>query len=387
MPNNGMRTDLAFVSPTVVAWALKRSGLGHEFVAQKLKVPPAELEKWGRAADSHPPFAKAQALAKLLHVPFGFFFLKEPPSADLPLPDFRGFDRDYRPSNDLLELLNDTLIKQDWYRDHVKESGDRPLSFVGSFSTKDSLLDVAADIRQRLGITQRLRQSVNSWSEYLSTLTRQTEDAGILVMRSGVVANISNRKLRVDELQGFALADPLAPIVFVNSADFKASQVFTVAHELAHVWIGQSALANADELESGHDEVESFCNRVAAEVLVPREEFLNAWRHDSAAAHIRIGHIARQFWVSGLVSLRRAHELGQVSEPEFEKIKTQELRGRQKSKASGGDYYRNVIARMSARLTNAVLADVNNGKLPLRDAARLLGMKVPTLARFAETWK
>jgi Zn-dependent peptidase ImmA (M78 family) len=206
-------------------------------------------------------------------------------------------------------------------------------------------------------------------------------------MRSGVVANLSNRKLRIDELQGFALADPLAPIVFVNSADFKASQVFTIAHELAHIWIGQSALANANELESGTSGIESFCNRVAAEVLVPREEFLNAWRHDSSAPEIRIRHISRQFWVSGLVALRRAHELDQVSKAEFLRIRDQELRYRQKAKASGGDYYRNVIARMSARLTNAVIGDVNAGKLPLRDAARLLGMKVPTFARFAETWK
>jgi Zn-dependent peptidase ImmA (M78 family) len=379
--------DLAFISQPVLTWALKRSGLSHDFVAGKLKVDSQQIEEWGQEGGAFPPFTKAQLLAKLLHIPFGFFFLERPPSADLPLPDFRGFDRSYQPSGDLLELLNDILIKQDWYRDHVRESSAGPLKFVDSFGTADSIVDVAADIRLRLGITQRLRQSVSSWGEYLATFTRQTEEAGILVMRSGVVANLTQRKLRVDELQGFAIADPIAPIVFVNSADFKASQVFTLAHELAHIWIGQSALANPDELESGHNRIESFCNRVAAEVLVPREEFLNAWRHDATTPEMRISRIARQFWVSTLVTLRRAHELGQVSDADFQRIKTQEQQRRRTVKSSGGDYYRNVIARMSARLTNAVLSDVNNGKLPLRDAARLLGMKVPTLVRFAETWK
>jgi len=283
--------------------------------------------------------------------------------------------------------LNDILIKQDWYRDHLKESASAPLKFVDSFSVKDSIADVAADIRLRLGITQSLRQSVNSWSEYLSTLTRQSEEQRILVMRSGVVANITRRKLQVKELQGFAIADPVAPIVFVNSADYKTSQVFTLAHELAHIWIGQSALANADELEAGHHKVESFCNRVAADVLVPREEFLNAWRHISAAPDIRVGRVAKQFWVSTFVTLRRARELEQISEGDFNRIKTIEQQRRPKAKASGGDYYRNVIARMSARFTNAVLSDVNNGKVPIRDAARLLGMKVPTLVKFAEMWK
>jgi Zn-dependent peptidase ImmA (M78 family) len=387
LPSKGTESDLAFASPTVISWALSNSQLSRDFVAKKLKVKPDELERWGRIGGGHPPFVKAQAFAKLLHLPFGFLFLSEPPTTSLPLPDFRGFDHEYRPSGDLFELLNDILIKQDWYRDHVKESNGKRLPFVGSFDTTDSIFDVASNIRSHLGITQRLRQSVSSWSEYLSTLTRQTEDVGILVMRSGVVGNISNRKLKVDELQGFALADPHAPVVFVNSADFKASQVFTIAHELAHIWIGQTALANADELGSDLGKVESFCNRVAAEVLVPREEFLNAWRHDAGGPEVRVHHIARQFWVSSLVSLRRARELDQISEPEFEKIRDKELRQRHRPKTSGGDYYRNVIARMSARLTNAVITDVNSGKLPLRDAARLLGMKVPTLVRFAETWK
>ena len=206
-------------------------------------------------------------------------------------------------------------------------------------------------------------------------------------MRSGVVANITKRKLKVDELQGFALADPFAPIVFVNSTDFKASQVFTIAHEIAHIWLGVTALANADELGEAHDAVETFCNRVAAEVLVPKEEFLNAWRSDSGDVQARIKHIARQFWVSGLVSLRRAREFGKISDEEFQKVRAQELGQRRKTTTSGGDYYRNVIARMSARFTNAVIGDINSGKLPLRDAARLLGMKVPTLVRFAGMWK
>lgn len=322
---------LAFISPEVVTWAIKRSGLEREFIAEKLKIYPTQLEDWEVLGGSHPPFVKAQELAKLLHVPFGFFFLKSLPPVGLPLPDFRGFDRGYEPSSDLLELLNDILIKQDWYRDFVKESSGKTLKFVDSFSVNDSIVDVAADIRLRLDITQRLRQTVTSWSEYLSTLTRQTEEAGILVMRSGVVANMTRRKLRVEELQGFALADPIAPIVFVNSTDFKASQIFTAAHELAHIWIGQSALANANELEEdGLNRIETFCNRVAAEVLVPKEEFLNAWRHDSGTAHNRILQIARQFWVSSLVSLRRAREFGQVSETEFQRIKKDELQHRSK---------------------------------------------------------
>lgn len=68
----------------------------------------------------------------------------------------------------------------------------------------------------------------------------------------------------------------------------QSTKVFTIAHELAHVWIGQNALASADELETGHGRIESFCNGVAAEVLVLKQEFLNAWLHDSGSAHTRV---------------------------------------------------------------------------------------------------
>jgi Zn-dependent peptidase ImmA (M78 family) len=387
MNRNGKVVELAHINPAVLRWAIKRSGLENDYIANKLKVDTNELVAWSETDGRHPQFDKAYDLAKILHIPFGFFFLRTPPSADLPLPDFRGFNRKYKPSPDLLELLNDILVKQDWYREYVAESSTKALDFVGRFSTTDSIFDVASAIRLRLGISQRLRQSVSSWTEYLATLTRQTEEQGVLVMRSGVVANITKRKLKVEELQGFALSDRFAPIVFVNSSDYKASQVFTVAHELAHLWIGSTALANADELGGGYNETETFCNKVAAEVLVPSEEFLNAWRNSSGESQTRVTHIARQFWVSSLVSVRRAHELGKISEDEFEKIKTHELAQRRKNSATGGDYYRNVIARMSARFTNAVLGDVNSGKLPLRDAARLLRMKVPTLVRFAGAWK
>jgi len=380
--------DLAYVSQSVIKWAIERSGLERELIAQKLGIHTQALQGWERENGPHPPFSKAQELAKILRIPFGYLYLKKPPSGSLPLPDFRGFNRSYKPTNDLLDLLNDILFKQDWYRDYAKESKLPTLKFVRSFELSDSIFDVAANIRLTLGITQRLRQSVSSWTEYLSTLARQTEDSGILVMRSGVVANLSKRKLRIDELQGFAIADPIAPVVFVNSVDFTASQTFTIAHELAHIWIGQTALANADELGDSHGEVEAFCNRVAAEVLVPSEEFLNAWKYDSVpAGPKRIQHMARQFWVSTLVVVRRAHELGRITDDQFEQFKEAERAKRRKLPSSGGDYYRNLVARMGARLTTAVLGEVNNGNLPLRDGAQLLGMKVPTLVKFAETWK
>lgn len=246
---------------------------------------------------------------------------------------------------------------------------------------------MAAAVRTRLGMTVAVRESASTWSDYLSILSRRAENAGILVMRSGVVGNISNRKLQTSELLGFAIADPLAPIVFVNSSDYRTSQVFTFAHELAHIWIGQTAIANPDELEVGRNKVEAFCNRVAAEVLVPQKEFLNEWRGITSTPEVRVHRTSKRFWVSTYVTLRRARELDQITDQQYETIKKSEGAHRKKDRSGGGNYYRNVVTRMSPRLTDAVLSDVNSGKLELRDAAGLLNMKVSTLVRFAEKHK
>lgn len=384
----GDTSDVAYVTRALITWALKRSRLAPATIAEKLKVDLSLLEGWQKLNGPYPSFSTAQKLAKLVHIPFGFLYLSQPPSVDLPLPDFRGFDHAYKPSADLLELLNDILVKQDWFIDHQKDSGSPPLKFIGSFKTKDRVEDVADAIRTRIGISVAVRESASTWSDYLSILSRRAEANGILVMRSGVVGNISTRRLQPTELLGFAIANPVAPVVFVNSADFKASQVFTFAHELAHLWIGESAIANPDELdEAKRNNVEEFCNHVAAEVLVPQKEFLNEWKGITQSAEMKVQRLAKRFWVSTYVTLRRARELNEINLQQYNDIKKNEFARRKKDKSGGGDYYKNILTRMGPRFTEAVLDDVNHGKLELRDAAGLLNMKVPTLVKFAEKHK
>jgi Zn-dependent peptidase ImmA (M78 family) len=384
MPNTAVATsaDVAFVTPAVLKWAIKNSRLATSQVVEKLGVTVDQLNQWEGGIPI--PFRKAQALAKLLRIPFGYFFLDEPPAVSLPLPDFRAHGGS--PSPEFIQFLNEVLVKQDWFRDHLREQGTPRLKFVGSFTTASPETDVADNIRSTIGLTAELRASVSSWGEYLSTLARNAEGAGILVMRSSVVGNITNRRLLLDEVQGFAISDPYAPVVFVNSADFQRAQIFTLAHELVHIWIDQSAIGNADPVAIGGQRVEGFCNRVAAALLVPANEFRTSWK--TMSEEKRVTGLARRFWVSTLVILRRAHELDLISQEEFYALREEEIRKLSKTpKASGGDFYRNVFVRMSARLTYAVLSEVNRGNMLLRDGAQLLSLRVQTLAKFAEAFR
>lgn len=348
-------------------------------LADKLKVSLEQLSSWEKRG-SPPPFSKAQALAKAVRIPFGFLFLKEAPSLELPLPDFRNFDASYTPSANLRELLNDILVKQDWYRDYMRQQKVSKLKFVGSFSVDDDVTTVAEDIRSVIGLTPAFRASLKTWSDHVTKFAKQVESARILVMRSSVVGNISSRPVSYREMQGFAIADDIAPLVFVNSGDFKAPQVFTLAHEVAHLWIGQSGIDNPDESKPGKGKVEIFCNKVAAEVLMPRAEFLSAWANRTAAVSLEIA--VRKFRVSAYAALRRARDLGGLDAEEYDRLKREQA-ALVKEKAGRGDYFKNVHVRVGSRFSNAVVGEVKSGALTFRDGARLMSVKVPSLLKIA----
>jgi len=174
--------------------------------------------------------------------------------------------------------------------------------------------------------------------------------------------------------------------VFVNSGDFKAAQIFTFAHELAHLWIGQSAIANPDETQPDTNRSEAFCNRVAAAVLLPANEFSAAW--DSVHPNSRTVVLPRRFWVSSLAILRRAHELERLSTREFhELVKLERAKLQKAKKPGGGDFYRTLVVRMGSRFTYSVIGELNQSKLLIRDAARLLSISPRSLAKLAEMAK
>ena len=126
---------------------------------------------------------------------------------------------------------------------------------------------------------EQIRRTSHTWDEFLRELTRSAEATGILVMRSGIVGGNTRRKLSVNEFRGFVISDDLAPLVFINGRDSKAAQIFTLVHELVHVWIDRSGISNPDPKDVPaelRNTVETFCNSVAAEVLVPHADFLKS---------------------------------------------------------------------------------------------------------------
>jgi Zn-dependent peptidase ImmA (M78 family) len=228
-------------------------------------------------------------------------------------------------------------------------------------------------MRHTLGFDLEQRRRIPSWTDALRLFIGQADEAGIMVMCSGVVLNNNTRRLDPEEFRGFALSDNRAPLVFINGADTKAAQMFTLAHELAHIWLGQSAVSDAQALEVPEHGIERWCNNVAAELLVPIAVLKQEYDR-RLNLRASLDRLARRFKVSTLVILRRIHDAGGLTRDEFWREYEEELKRLVAiSKKSGGDFYLTQAARVSKRFAKAIVVSTLEGQTLHRDAFRMLG--------------
>lgn len=358
--------------PEQLVWARKRAGLEIDPLSKRFPM----LEAWESGVAS-PSLRQLEAFAKAVHVPLGYLFLPEPPDESIPIPDFRRMTGEFtaRPSPDLLDTIYLCQQRQDWYREFARASGLRPLPFIGSVDVGQEISEVAASIRLRLGLDLGERRDLPTWTEALRRFLGNADSLGILVMVSGVVGANNHRKLDPREFRGFAITDELAPLVFINGADTKAAQMFTLAHELAHLWLGRSALSNAALDAQPSTEIERWCDGVAAELLVPMKPFNLDYHRDSPVL-AETARLAKAYKVSSLVILRRMRDAGGLDRDEFRRAYQDELdRLMTFSKKDGGDFYRTLDVRVSKSFARAVVASALEGRSSFTEAFRMLGLR------------
>ncbi|MFA5506898.1 MAG: ImmA/IrrE family metallo-endopeptidase, partial [Vulcanimicrobiota bacterium] len=303
---------LVDVKTDVLEWAVHRSGRDITELEKGAKNLPLWLK-----GEKKPTFKQLEKFAKATRTPIGFFSLPAPPRETLPIPDMRTLaDTVLRePSADLLDIIYQCLQRQTWYERYTRTNGYQPLPFVGSVQLQDSPVVVAQGMRETLGFQLDERAGHANWEVALREFINLIERVGIMVMVSGVVGCNTKRKLDPAEFRGFALADSTAPLIFVNGTDSKSAQMFTLAHELAHLWLGQSALSDATLNRQSDRDIENWCNAVAAEFLVPLAQVPS--KVEDSRLYQVLNELTKKFKVSSLVILRRLRDAGALDQGQF----------------------------------------------------------------------
>jgi Zn-dependent peptidase ImmA (M78 family) len=370
------------VDKEVLFWAISRSGLELEDLEHRFP----KIRQWA-TGESQPTLRQLESLAKATLTPLGFLFLAEPPEERLPIPHFRTVhdDTPKKPSPDLFETIQIMQRRQAWMREFLSEQGQSELPFVRSARREENQRSIVQRMLHTLGLDEGWAATERTWTAALRTLREAIEDAGILVVVNGIVGNNTHRKLDPTEFRGFVLVDEYAPLLFINGTDGKAAQMFTLAHELAHVFFGSSAAFDLREMQPAEDPMEQVCNRVAADFLIPEHELRRIWpsvRDDSEPFQT----IARLFKVSALVAARRALDTNLINRKAFLKFysayQSDERRAANR-RSEGGDFYATQNLRLGQRFASTVIRAVKEGKLLYSEAYSLTGLYGRTLDRYA----
>lgn len=310
------------VDPKMLLWALKRV---EKERGERAKSRFPKIGEWTNG-DLSPTWKQLEDFAKFVYLPVGYLLLSEPPDEKIPITDFRTLAGKGigKPSPNLLDIIYICQQRQYWYQEFAQDHGYMELDFVNTAALSTPPEEAARSIRDTIAFNLEEQKRCETREKALRLFINQADKSGILVMAGGRVMSNGHRFLDPEEFRGFALADRFAPLVFINGKDSKAAQMFTLAHELAHIWLGSSGLSNTEATPLNNSKKEEiWCNRVAAELLVPLIHFKERLRkNESIDGALR--RLSREFKVSTLVILRRMLDADWLNRANFEQHWKQE---------------------------------------------------------------
>jgi len=294
-------------NPVVLKWAREQSGFNLEEVAKKLKrktVTAQTITEWesGRA---FPSYSQLEDLAyKIYKRPLALFFFPEPPDESdiknsfrtLPKrieklsPRMRFLIRKARVmQHNLMELYEDNLSEETIFKD-IK------------FTASSSIKNLSKKVRNYLKIDLEEQKKWRSPEKALRQWREAVESSGVFIFKDS---------FKESDFSGFCLYDSCFPIIYVNSKQTPARQIFTIFHELAHILFRTSGLDPIDEqyfrsLRDSNKKIEQMCNEFAGAFLIPEESlFLKNYDMDNNTEVSVIYSYAKEYSVSPEVFLRR----------------------------------------------------------------------------------
>jgi len=373
------------VKPEILQWVQNNTGtvLNDTWIEK--------INKWLNN-DGKPTVNQLKELSRKAQIPFGYFFLDNVPNEDLPLLKFRtvnNVDID-RPSRNLIDVIHSMEIKQNWVSDYRKQN-DYPTSI---FSNGYKLIE-NLDCMNEEQIAEKIMNSLDlklGWNTELKNrksfnlLRSKLDQVGVVVMYSGIVGSNTHRALSQSEFRAFALDDKYAPLIFINSNDSYNAMLFSLVHELIHIWYGTSELYN-DDFKNNYQVLnpksEQDINHISESIIFPKNLFLDRWKRQEVTGIDRIKSVAKYFDASPLSTGIRAHRLRLISQDDVKRLKTElnqeyQRNKRHQKEIGGGNYYATKAAQIDSAFAMEVERGVNSGNLGFNSAFELLGVKNST---------
>jgi Zn-dependent peptidase ImmA (M78 family) len=368
------------ISPNIIQWALDNSNISKDEIKKKFAI-----DEW-LAGTKKPTINQLNSFSGKLRIPFGYFFLQNPPQEDISIIRFRTINNDEieKPSRELVDTYYNMRDCQTWMHDFLKNSGWDKLEFVGVIQNADdeSVALAVKYLSEYFDLNIGWNRNLHNSSDAFKFLRNHLERAGIIVMQNSVVKFNNNRKLNIDEFRAFTLIDDYAPLIFLNASDSNNGKIFSLIHEAVHILLGIDSLFNDNHHFNSdylHKKLEQFCNKVTAHFLIPTNLFNKEWEDGENWSTI-IKNIADKYNLSPTVIGLTALHLNYISGDQFQQIYNDNLEAykeyilNKKSGESRGNYYNNFKSRYSSRLTNAVMSSVEQGNTQYTDAYNLLGI-------------
>ena len=380
------------INPALLVWARETSGLTTEEAARRLglkaargKSPTERLAalETGAQVPTRPLLLK---IAKQYHRPLLTFYLPSPPHKGDRGTDFRTLPAALSVTeNALLDaLIREVSARQSMVRAVLEEEDEAtPVSFVGSMQRADGVPALVSSMRHALHIDlTRLRAEISPEASF-SLLREHAEALGVFVL---LIGNLGSHRtaIGVETFRGFALADPVAPFVVVNDQDAKSAWSFSLLHEMAHLWLGQTGISSA-RADSG---VEQFCNDVAGEFLLPSVELTSLQLGDPSQRDKlteRVNTFALDRNVSSSMVAYKLYRTGRIGRDTWQYLSDtfrqhwldsrsaarEQARGRE----GGPSYYVVRRHRVGAALMRVVGRLLASGALTTTKAGKILGVK------------
>ncbi len=378
--------EKAYITAKVFKWARESAKMTEEIAASKVAVSIDKFKDWETGED-YPTIRQAQTLAKAYRRPFALFFLPDVPKDFQPLQDFRKIGSKELSTSSIF-IIREIQQKQAWISEVNEDNNENIVPFIGKFTIKDNPVLVAKDILATLNINPLNYKSNNPIIEWID----KAESNGIFISRTSFIH--SRLKLDSNEIQGFAIADDFAPFVFINSDDWNAPQLFTLVHELSHLWIAETGISNDVEPSikkaGDYNPIELFCNEVAANALMPME-FIDSLDSKAFNNAKEVFENAKIIGVSSFALLVRALNLNIISLSAYKQLKhiadieyneflkreeAKKIKQKEKEKRGGPNYFLLQLNRNSRLFTQTVLDAFRGGVIEPSMASNLLNVQV-----------